>query len=155
MGAAEIVDGLRSFLSTILDIKRRHDNRKVAKLKFFLADGNDLVVANIGLGTDYATTIDASWDELHASATPGTEEHTLAGVLEPVWYMAGDNYSDFEGTYEMTQAQGDRASTVIVASEPLTENAEAWTRIPFQHVAYFHRDGASCTARLDRLEIDA
>ena len=57
MDADEIIDGLSRFMKKLVEIKRKHGNAKQAKLKFFLADGNDLVVANIGLGFDYIKDI--------------------------------------------------------------------------------------------------
>ncbi len=152
MDADEIIAGLRQFMQVVLDIKRRHNNTKIAKLKFFLADGNDLVVANMGLGPDYATEIDASWDDLRGSK-PGTPEFALAGVLEPLWYLAGDDYAKYEGTYDMKVADGGKASTIIVASEHLTEDPSSWTRVPFQHVAYFERRDGQCSVRMEPLQL--
>jgi len=148
----EILAGLRSFMQTILDIKRRHKNSDIAKLKFFLADGDDLVVANMGLGPDFATSIEASWDELR-HFDHDSPEFRLAGVLEPIWYLAGDDYSRYEGTYDMKVADGEEASTIIVASEHLTEDHASWKRIPFQHVAYFKRSGDACSIGMQRLEL--
>jgi glutamine amidotransferase len=152
MAADEIVAGLRDFLAKVLEIKKKHDNTATAKLKFFLADGNDLVVANLGLGENYATDIERQWDDLR-HAKVGSPEFTVAGVLEPVWYMAGDDYADYDGTFEMRVSQGDTASTMIVASEHLTEDSSQWQRIPFQHVGVFGREGDRVQARVSRLTL--
>ncbi len=152
MDIDEIVEGLRRFMKAVLEIKKRHQNTKTAKLKFFLADGNDLVVANLGLGEDYATEIDADWDELR-KAPVGSPEFGLAGVIEPVWYLAGDDYAAYEGSYEMRVRDADGASTIIVASEPLTKDASQWQRVPFQHVVAFERSGDRCQAKVQRLTL--
>jgi len=152
MGVDEIIDGLRRFMLKVIDIKKRHDNSATAKLKFFLADGNDLVVANMGLGEGYATHIEQQWDDLR-HAKVGTPEFTLAGVTEPVWYMAGDAYGDYEGTYEMRASGAEGASTIIVASEHLTQEPSHWQRVPFQHVSVLKRDGDRYSASVHRLEL--
>ena len=152
MDVDEIVDGLTRFMKQVITIKKKNDNNKTAKLKFFLADGNDIVVANMGLGEGFATEIDRNWDELR-EAPVGSPEFSLAGIIEPVWYLAGDDYSDFDGSYEMRAGDADGASTVIVASEHLTDDHSQWQKVPFQHVVRFRRDGERCKAEVSRLEL--
>ena len=48
-------------------------------------------MANLGLGFDYATSIEAPWEELLAS-DKGTSERKLAGVVEPVYNLAGQGW---------------------------------------------------------------
>lgn len=151
MDVDEIIDGLERFMKQVVQIKRRHGNAKIAKLKFFLADGNDLIVANMGLGTDYAAEIHESWDQLR-HAPPGSPEFTLAGVIEPVWYLAGDDYANYEGTYEMAVCNADDASTVIIASEHLTDRPDDWGRVPFQHVVFVAREGERCSVTVRALD---
>ncbi|MDP7039965.1 MAG: class II glutamine amidotransferase [Myxococcota bacterium] len=150
MDVQEIVGGLQRFMDVLLHIKKKHDNKKVAKLKFFLADGNDLVVANLGFGPDYATAIDQPWEELR-HAKPGSTDFTLAGVVEPVWYLKGDDYQQYEGTYDMRVEDGDEASTIIVSSEPLTADQSHWTQVPFQHAVHFSRKEGRCKAQVEKL----
>lgn len=150
MGAEEIIDGLQRFMKAMLEIKHRHGNVQIAKLKFFMADGNDLVVANMGLGPDYAAAVERSWDELR-TAEPGTPDFALAGVVEPAWYLAGDDYDQFEGTYQMRVRAVEEASTVIIASEHLTEEHDEWQQVPFQHVVYFSRQGDHCALEMRQL----
>ena len=149
MQADEILDGLRRFMRKIVEIKRRNGNTKTAKLKFFLADGNDLVVANIGLGENYAPEITTPWEELR-HATPQTVEAGLAGVVEPVWYLAGDDYAQYAGTYDMRVRSAEGASTLIIASEHLTQEPNDWTAVPFQHVVFFARSGEHCSVRVEK-----
>ena len=84
MEADEIIDGLSRFMQKLIEIKRMQGNTQQATLKLFLADGGDLVVANLGLGFDNAHSIETPWEEL-LSAPRGTPEHGLAGVVEPVY----------------------------------------------------------------------
>ena len=98
------------------------------------------------------THIERNWDELR-QAEVGTAEHALAGVIEPVWYLAGDDYADFEGTYDMRVCHAEGASTVIIASEPLTKDTSHWQRVGFQHVVVFQRHGEHCGVQVQRLDI--
>jgi glutamine amidotransferase len=151
MDTQEILEGLRRFMDVLLHIKKKHDNKKVAKLKFFLADGNDLVVANLGFGPDYSISVEQSWEDLR-KAQPGNTDFTLAGVVEPVWYLTGNDYERHEGTYEMqVTGPGEASSTIIVASEPLTADASQWTQVPLQHVVHFSRDQGRCAAKMEKL----
>ena len=123
LSAAEIIDGLCKFMRVLIDLKSQCRNNKVAKLKFFLADGNDLVVANLGLGPDLATEIDQPWEQLRG-AEKGSPEHALAGVLEPVYYMAGRDYGFVDDQYAMKTMADDDIDAVIISSEPLTRNRD-------------------------------
>lgn len=139
LSASEIIEGLRKFMDVVLFIKKKHKNEKVAKLKFFLADGDDLIAANLGFGPNYSRVVEGSWQELRR-AQPGNTDFTLAGVVEPIWYLAGQNYRCQDGQYGMESLSIDQASTVIIASEPLTTDTSNWTEIPLQHVVHFSRN---------------
>ena len=152
MEADEIIAGLESFLKIILDLKVRHNNRAVAKLKFFLADGNDLVVANMGLGPNYATEIDGTWEELR-EAPPGSDERRLAGIVEPVWYLAGHDYGKYDGKYDMATVTTDNPSALIVSSEHLTQQPGDWHQMPFQHVVFFERTDDQCAVHVKKIDI--
>jgi glutamine amidotransferase len=152
MKADEIVAGLEAFMKRVIEIKRRHDNGRIAKLKLFLADGNDLVVANLGLGPDYAPEIDRTWDELR-EAEVGTTDFTLAGVSEPVWFLTGDDYADYEGTYEMRVRDPDASTTAIVASEQLTADADDWQRVGLNHAVVIRRSGQHVEVDVRKLQI--
>jgi ergothioneine biosynthesis protein EgtC len=56
------------------------------------------------------------------------------GVSPQTLYIAtGRNFGCRDGVYEMQPAQG-RVEAVIIASEPLTEDREAWTPVPPGHL---------------------
>ena len=155
MDSEEIIEGLGRFMKTVVEIKRRHGNTKIAKLKFFMADGNDLVVANMGLGFDYAPTIDETWQQLR-DAQPGTREHTLAGVLEPVWYQTGSDYGQTvtnDGTerFAMRDRDPKKQDAVIISSEHLTDDPTDWTPVDFQHVVFFRREASGYKVTVSRL----
>jgi glutamine amidotransferase len=139
-------------MKKVVELKRRHDNRRIAKLKLFLADGNDLVVANLGLGPDFAPVIDESWEELR-EAEVGTMDFTLAGVSEPVWFLTGDHYADYEGTYEMRVRDPGAATTAIVASEQLTADADDWQRVGLNHAVVIRRSGPHVDVDVRKLDI--
>ncbi len=151
MDPEEIIAGLSSFMNVVRDIKKRHDNAKPAKLKFFLADGNDLVVANIGLGFEYAADIERDWEELR-QAPKGSPEYSLAGVTEPVWYLAGKDYGLHDGQYGMREVAPDNAEAVIISSEHLTNSSEDWRSVPFQNVVFFKRQADHCSVHVQRLD---
>ncbi len=146
----EIIDGLTKFMRKLVEIKRKNGNTRYAKLKFFLADGRDIVVANLGLGYDYAPEIDRGWEEL-LEAGKGTPERKLAGVVEPVWYLAGSGYGLHDDQFSMKTLWDARTDEVIISSEPLTRDRSDWRRVPFQHVVFFERTAAGCSAKVEKL----
>lgn len=147
----EIIDGLRRFMRPIIDIKRAHANAKPAKLKLFLADGNDLIVANLGLGSDLATDLERDWEELR-EYPHGSPEHALAGIAEPVWYLAGRGWERQDDTFGMRMVSDDDMDAVVIASEHLTDRRGDWHPVPFQHVVFFARGEGGCSVDVRRLD---
>ncbi len=150
MEADEIIHGLSRFMQKLIEIKRKQGNARQAKLKLFLADGDDLVVANLGLGFDYAQDIEAPWEQL-LSAPRGSPERQLAGVVEPAYYHAGRGYGRQNGHYGMEHGSSDDVDAVIVSSEPLTSTSQEWRRVDFQHVVFFRRTNDACSVRVQKL----
>lgn len=153
VGADQIVTAIRQLVAALVRIKRSHQNADIAKLKLFLASGDDLVVANIGLGPDYTTTVDRDWQELRSHGV-GSMEFELAGVIEPVWYLAGRHFGRYEDSYDMAVCDIADADTVIIASEPLTRDRAKWHTIPFQQIAVFERIGSHIRYRSEPLDPD-
>ena len=151
MGTDEIIDGLVRFMKVIVEIKKKHDQRGIAKLKFFLADGNDLVVANMGLGFDFAQEIDGSFDEWR-HAPRDSREYKLAGVIEPVWYLAGRDYGLKDDHYGMDDVGEENPDTIIISSEHLTDATDDWKPVAFQHVVFFKRQDDRCAVHVKRLD---
>jgi glutamine amidotransferase len=147
----EIIDGLSRFMTEIRALKRRRGNSHPAKLKFFLADGNDLVAANMGLGFDDQRDIPQSYEQLR-QASPGSRERTLAGIVEPLWFQAGKNYGLQGDHYGMSTIDAQQADAVVVASEHLTDSPKDWTPVPLGHVVFFKRHPKGCSVRLERLD---
>ena len=111
----------------------------------------DLVVANIGLGFDFAQEIPAPWEELLA-AEKGTPEYALSGVVEPVWYLTGSDYGLHDEQYTFRNVSEAAQDGVVISSEPLTRDSSDWTSVPFQHVVFFRRTPKGCDVTVEKLE---
>jgi glutamine amidotransferase len=133
---AEIIEGIQKLIRIILDLKVKYNIKGQDILKLFLADRNDLCVANVGIGPNRTLEIEGCWEELKQFPV-GTPEFTLSRLTSPVWALKGKKFGQKEGSYQMEAVADEEVRSVIIASEPLTENNQNWVKIPFQHLCYF------------------
>jgi glutamine amidotransferase len=68
-----------------------------------------------------------------------------------LWYTLGDEYLERDGKWMMTPA-GDRARSLILASEPLTRDVSTWLEVPEYSMltAWINDDGL----RFQALDLD-
>lgn len=132
----EILEAVGKLVKILLDLKTKYGIGGQDILKLFLADSNDLCVANIGIGPNCELAVEDLWE--HYRQYPvGTGEYLLSRLVGPVWAAKGRHLRK-NGTYYLEHASMDEdVHSVIIASEPLTEDTRGWLRIPFQHIAYF------------------
>lgn len=114
-------DGLAVAIERTLDIIR--DVRKKlgigisSSLNLFIADGTQLAAVRYCFDFGCYPTADA--ERLH--------EANL-GYLS-LWYTAGRDYALHDGEWKMTGGS-DNATSILVASEPLTRDTAAWVEVP-------------------------
>jgi predicted glutamine amidotransferase len=114
-------DGLAVAIERTLDIIR--DARKKlgiaisSSLNLFIADGTQLAAVRYCFDFGCYPTADA--ERLH--------EANLSYLS--LWYTAGRDYALHDGEWKMTGGS-DNASSLLVASEPLTRDIAAWVEIP-------------------------
>jgi predicted glutamine amidotransferase len=114
-------EALQAALERSLDIIRQA-RRELgiavsSSLNLFIADGTQLAAVRYCFDFGCYPTADAS--RLH--------EANL-GYLS-LWYTAGRGYGLHEGEWKMTGGS-DNATSVLVASEPLTRDTAAWVEVP-------------------------
>ena len=114
-------DGLAVAIERTIEIIR--DARKKlgiaisSSLNLFIADGMQLAAVRYCFDFGCYPTADA--ERLH--------EANLSYLS--LWYTAGRNYGLHDGEWKMTGGS-DNATSVLVASEPLTRDIAAWVEVP-------------------------
>jgi glutamine amidotransferase len=128
LAAGEIAAAVERALRVLADVRRALDIRTFSPMNMFLSDGNDLVAAcyTFGLGR---------YEGL------GDNYHPPDQAALRIWYTTGRSYGCYDGEWKMLHADGE-ATSVIVASEPLTRDRSTWHPVPLQHLVYVHRRGS-------------
>ncbi len=62
-------------------------------------------------------------------------------LLEPMYMLMGRNFEHDDTTYDFEECSVDDATSVIFASEPLTESIDDWSTLEFGEIVFLERDG--------------
>ncbi|MET0766392.1 MAG: class II glutamine amidotransferase [Aeromicrobium sp.] len=123
----------------------------LTKLKMALVSPNRIIGVNVGTGHQGETDPAGDWRELRKSG-PGTDDFALSMLLEPMYLLMGRNFEHDDTTYDFEDCTEEEATSVILASEPLTEN-DGWLNLEFGDIVFLENKGASITRRVARLEV--
>lgn len=123
----------------------------LAKLKVALVSPNRIIGVNFGSGHQGETEPEGDWRELRKSG-PGTDDYALAMLLEPMYLLMGRNFQD-QGTYEFEECSDEDATSVIFASEPLTEGTDDWSTLEFGEIVFLEKNGDNVTRTVNRLKV--
>ncbi|MET1037519.1 MAG: class II glutamine amidotransferase [Aeromicrobium sp.] len=123
----------------------------LTKLKMALVSPNRIIGVNVGTGHQGETDPAGDWRELRKSG-PGTDDFALSMLLEPMYLLMGRNFEHDDTTYDFEDCTEEEATSVILASEPLTEN-DGWLDLEFGDIVFLEKKGASITRRVARLEV--
>ncbi len=114
--AAELHDALAAALNCIRQARAELGIATASPVNLFLTDGSQLAAARYCF--DFGC-----YPEDPAQFVPG---HLTYYSL---WYTAGRDYGLHEGEWKMTGGS-ENATSVLVASEPLTRDVNAWVEVP-------------------------
>lgn len=148
----EVQRGFETMLRLILEAMRTLDLVELTKLKMALVAPNRIIGVNAGSGHEGETRPEGDWRELRKSG-PGTDDYALSMLLEPMYLLTGRNFEHYESTYDVDVVPVEEATSVILASEPLTENGEDWMDLEFGEIVFLERTGSGITRRTSRLEV--
>jgi glutamine amidotransferase len=104
-------------LEVIRDARKKLGIAVSSSLNLFIADGTQLAAVRYCFDFGCYPTEDAA--RLH--------EANLSYLS--LWYTAGRNYGMHEGEWKMTGGS-ENATSILVASEPLTRDTAAWVEVP-------------------------
>lgn len=148
----EVQRAFERMLGLIVDAMRELDLVGLTKLKMALVSPHRIIGVNAGTGHDGETHPDGDWQELR-KAEPGSDDHLLSMLLEPMYLLVGRRPEDREVAWGIEASGVEDATSVIFASEPLTEDTDGWTDLDFDQIVFLERRGGAITKRVAQLDV--
>ncbi|WP_298748455.1 class II glutamine amidotransferase [uncultured Serinicoccus sp.] len=125
----------------------------LTKLKLALVSQDRIIGVNGGLGLEGETDLSGDWQELRR-AEPGSDEHSLSMLLEPMYYLMGTGFDQDTSTYAFETSDRDEEATgAIFASEALTEDTDGWSRLDFGHILFLRNEDGRVTGTVKELSV--
>ena len=115
--ADELAKAVERTIDIIRDARKKLGITVSSSLNLFMADGNQLAAVRYCFDFGRYPTEDAA--RLH--------EANLSYLS--LWYTAGKNYGLHDDEWKMTGGS-DNATSILVASEPLTRDTATWVEVP-------------------------
>lgn len=149
---ADVKRAFEQMMGLIVEAMTTHDLVELAKLKMALVAPDRIIGVNVGSGHRGETAPAGDWRELRKSG-PGTDDYALSMLLEPLYLLSGRNFTDYEASYDVDATPIEEATSVILASEPLTENGDDWTHLEFGHIVFLRKEGTTITRTIEALDV--
>ncbi|BCA94636.1 class II glutamine amidotransferase [Legionella antarctica] len=113
LGVNDIFDGILSLIDRLVFIRKKHSITLSSPLNFFISNGSFIVATRFVL--NYG----------HYSAKQLLSPHM---IYHSLWYTHGESYGFDDEGYKMKM--GKNKNSIIISSEPLTEDSTTWIEIP-------------------------
>lgn len=120
-------------IKLIIAAMKKCDVLKPTKLKLAFAKPGSVIAVNFGSGFQGETDIEGDWKELR-KAKVGSHDFRMSTILEPLYLLIGCDFHKYGESYHMDLNPSTKATTAILASEPLTDDEESWQSLPFGHM---------------------
>ena len=120
------------------DARRKVGIEVSSSLNLFIADGAQLAAVRYCFDYGRYPTDDAS----------SLYESDLSYLS--LWYTAGRDYGLHDGEWKMTGGS-DNATSILIASEPLTRDTAAWVEVPEYSMLHAAMDAGRPVIRLRNL----
>ena len=148
----DVQRALEEMLWLIAQAMKDLDLAALTKLKMALVSPNRIIGVNVGLGHQGETDPEGDWRELRESG-PGTSDFALSMLLEPMYLLMGRNFLHDETSYDFEVSTVEEATSVIFASEPLTEGNDGWSTLEFGEIVFLEKKGENITRRVSQLKV--
>jgi glutamine amidotransferase len=74
-------------------------------------------------------------------------------LLEPMYMLLGRNFDKDETTYDFEDTTEEKATSVIFASEPLTEGTDDWLPLEFGEIVFLEKKGEDISKTVSKLDV--
>ncbi len=122
----EIIKAIQTTLKIIQNVRYKNNIRVNSPVNLFISNGEFIAATRF--------VFDYGW-------LPKEREQDIAHLgYHSLWYTYGEGYGCYDNEYKMKS--GERRSSIIIASEPLTEDTTTWIEVPEYTliVAHKHQD---------------
>jgi glutamine amidotransferase len=151
-GDEAVQKGFEKLLEVIVQAMKKLDLAALTKLKIALVARNRIIGVNYGCGHEGETDVVGDWKQLRPSA-PGKDDMALSMLLEPMYLLMGTNFLDHAKSYKVDACPEGEATSAIFASEPLTEDGDAWINIEFGEIVFLERKGDTISKKVSKLNV--
>ena len=141
-----------ALLGHIVQAMKDLDLVELTKLKMALVSPNRIIGVNFGSGHQGETDPTGDWRELRESG-PGTDDFALSMLLEPMYLLTGRNFEHDEASYDFETCTLEEATSVIFASEPLTEGTDDWSHLEFGEIVFLEKTDDGITKNVSKLHV--
>jgi glutamine amidotransferase len=148
----DVKRAFEEMLRLIAEAMKKLDLVALTKLKMALVSPHRIIGVNFGLGHQGETDPAGDWRELRKSG-PGTDDFVLSMLLEPMYMLLGRNFDHDETTYDFEDTSEEKATSVIFASEPLTEGTDDWLPLEFGEIVFLEKTGEDITKTVSKLKV--
>jgi glutamine amidotransferase len=121
----DIISAINQTLKIIQRVRHKHNITINSPVNVFISNGDFIAATRF--------VFDYGWQPLGKEPSTHSAYHSL-------WYTYGEGYGFYDGAYRMKA--GDKKSSIIIASEPLTEDMTTWIEVPeYTLIVARHEDG--------------
>lgn len=108
----EITHAILETLRILQKVRAKNGISINSPVNLFITNGNFIAATRF--------VLDFGWQPLEAGPTTHFSYHSL-------WYTYGESYGCYDNDYQM---RGGESKSIIIASEPLTEDTTTWMEVP-------------------------
>jgi glutamine amidotransferase len=108
-----IIDAINKTLKILRKIRNKHNIAVNSPINLFITNGEFIAATRF--------VFDFGWQPLDAPASTHFSYHSL-------WYTFGEGYGFYDNEFKMKVSE--KKSSIIIASEPLTEDTTTWIEVP-------------------------
>lgn len=148
----EVQRAFEEMVRLIVEAMKELDLPALAKLKMALVSPGRIIGINSGVGPKGETDPAGDWRELRKSG-PGTDDFALSMLLEPMYVLTSCNSGDEGSSYNFDACAPDEATSVVFASEPLTEGDDEWSCLEFGQIVFLEKKGTNISKRVETLKV--
>lgn len=109
----DIINAVLETLKIIQNVRRKKNIRTNSPVNLFITNGEFIAATRF--------VLDYGWPAPDSTPSTHSSYHSL-------WYTYGDNYGLYDNEYKMKES--DSKQSIIIASEPLTEDTTTWLEVP-------------------------
>lgn len=121
----DIIKAINKTLQIIQTVRHKHNIHTASPVNLFVTNGDFIAATRF--------VFDYGWQPIDSKPSTHFAYHSL-------WYTYGESYGLYEGEYKMKG--GKKRSSIILASEPLTEDSTTWIELPeYTMIVAYLEDG--------------